>query len=232
MPFVFRPATERGRLLEPGLTGTAAFSHGSAFDRAWLGFHALRVLNRIELAAGVRLPPARRANMEILTLVLAGTYRATFRSTDFQESCTGPLQAGTWHRLGAGVGVEVVEENACPDTSLRLLQFWLQPSHSNTVPEQAAAIPLASEARIAAPLNALLPWGSTASVRRQRILPGGTLTLPNTLGGACWVEVLGGEVAQGKQVLRVGDGLGVASEAAIALVTSFGVDLLVIDLPG
>lgn len=227
MPIVFRPAADRGRLVDPGLSGSAAFSHGSAFDRDWLGFHALRVLNRVELAPGTRLPAARRANMEVLTLVLSGTYRACSPAGD-----SGPVSAGQWHHLGAGVGVDFVEENLDPAASLRLLQLWVQPARSNAVPVQAVATPAVGTVRIAAPAEAPLPWGAAATVRRESVVPGAIFAVPSTRGSACWVEVIGGELAHRGTFLRGGDGLGVADEAAFALVSSFGADLLVVELPG
>ena len=231
MPIVHRPAAERGRLHDPGLAGVAAFSHGSAFDRAWLGFHALRVLNRVELGAGARRPPARRANMEVLTLVLSGTYRVTSQAGD-----TGPILAGQWHRLGAGVGVDVVEENPDASASARLLQLWVQPRHSNAAPAQAVGTPSLGASRIAAPAgsgaDALFAWAAAATVRRESVVPGASFTVPATAGAACWVEVIGGELAHRGRFLRGGDGLGVADEPPFALVSSFGADLLVIDLPG
>lgn len=233
MPITFRPAAERGHLVDPGLTGTAAFSHGSAFDRDWLGFGALRVLNRVELAAGVRLPAARRANMEVLSLVLSGTYRSTSQAGD-----SGPVAAGQWHRLGAGAGVDVVEENLSPDATLRLLQLWVQPTHSNAAPVQAVGAPGVGDSVIAAPVAALLPWGAAATLRRESIVPGAAFALPATRGSACWVEVIGGELAfrgpgeASLAHLRDGDGFGVADAPAFALVSSFGADLLVLELPG
>lgn len=223
---VFRPAADRGRLVDPGLRGLAAFSHASAFDRDWLGFHALRVLNRVELAPGARLPAARRANMEVLTLVLAGTYRVQSQAGD-----SGPIAAGQWHRLGAGVGVDVIEENLDGAATLRLLQLWVQPTHSNAVPAQARATPAVGESRIAAPVDALLAWGAGATVRRESVVPGASLAVPATRGSACWVEVIGGELAHRGRFLRGGDGLGAADESAFALVSSFGADLLVVEMP-
>jgi redox-sensitive bicupin YhaK (pirin superfamily) len=229
---IHRPAAERGRLLDPGLSGTAAFSHGSAFDRDWLGFHALRVLNRVELAPGIRLPAARRANMEVLTLVLSGTYRAVSQAGD-----SGPVAAGRWHRLGAGAGVDVVECNDDPAAPLRFLQLWVQPTHSNAAPTQTAWAPGVGASRIAGPAPASGPapgivWGAAATVRRESVVPGAAIALPATRDGACWVEVVGGELAHGGRFLRGGDGLGVHGEAGLALVSSFGADLLVVELPG
>jgi hypothetical protein len=227
MPILHRPAAERGHLVDPGLTGTAAFSHGSAFDRDWLGFHALRVLNRVELAPGARLPTARRANMELLTLVLSGRYRCASQAGE-----SGAVSAGQWHRLGAGAGVDVVEENLDTAAPLRLLQLWVQPAHSNATAVQAVGTPAVGMARIAAPADAVLTWGAAATVRRESVVPGATFTVPATRGSACWVEVIGGELAHRGRFLRGGDGLGAADEAAFALVSSFGADLLVVDLPG
>lgn len=231
MPIAFRPAAERGRLIDPDLTGTAAFSHGSAFDRDWLGFHALRVLNRVELSPGARLPAARRANMEVLTLVLAGAYRVTSQAGD-----SGPVAAGQWHRLGAGVGVDVVEENRDAHATLRLLQLWVQPTRSNAEPLQSVATPAVGESRIAAPANALLPWAAAATVRRDSLVPGADLAVPATRDSACWVEVIGGELLpRGGDArlapLRAGDGVGVAGEPGFTLAAPLGADLLVIELP-
>lgn len=226
MPFISRPAAERGRLLDPGLTGTAAFSHGNAFDRAWLGFHALRVLNRIELMPATRLPLARRANMEVLTLVQAGTYRAWSQAGD-----SGPVEAGGWHWLGAGAGVDVVEENLGTGSTLRLLQLWVQPTHSNTLPAQATARAGVGASAVAASANALLCWRAAACVRRALVAPGASLAVPATSGRACWIEVIDGEIAHGRRFLRGGDGLGVTDETGFALVSCYGADLLIIELP-
>jgi len=229
MPFRFRPATERGRLDDPGLTGVAAFSHGSAFDPGWLGFGALRVLNRVEIAAGQCLPPARRANMELLSLVLAGRYRAHSQAGD-----SGVLEAGQICRLAAGAGVDLVEANADPARPLRLLQLWLQPRHSNARPQQETARVPAEAACLAAPEGtraALLPWQADAVVQRLRLAPGGSLALPPTVDAACWIEVIEGEAALGGCLLRAGDGVGIGGEDSVALVSSFGADLLRIDLP-
>ena len=225
MPIVFRPAAERGRLVDPGLSGTAAFSHGSAFDRDWLGFHALRVLNRVELAPGARLPAARRANMELLTLVLSGTYRATSAAGD-----SGPVVTGGAYRLGAGAGVDLVEENPDPAVASRLVQLWVAPTHSNARPAHAVAH-VDGPGPIAGPASAPLPWSAAASVRREGIAPGAMRALPTTSTSACWIEVLDGELALGGRILRRGDGVGIAGEPALALVSCFGADVLVVDLP-
>jgi hypothetical protein len=99
------------------------------------------------------------------------------------------------------------------------------------VPAQTVATPAVGESRIAAPADALLPWGAGATVRRESIVPGAMFAVPATRGSACWVEVIGGELAYRGQFLRAGDGLGVADEPGFALVSSYGADLLVVELP-
>lgn len=223
---VFRSAAERGLLDDPGLRGRAAFSHGSAFDPAWLGWGALRVMNRLELAPGATLPVARRANMEVLSLVLSGRYRVGIPGEPALE-----VPAGHWHRLGAGAGVDVVEANADAAQPLHLLQLWVQPARSNARPEQALAAPTVGQECIAAPASApaLLPWGAKARLRRVSVVPGGVLSLPATFGDAAWLEVIGGELALGGRFLRGGDGLGLRDEPGLALVSSFGADVLLLE---
>lgn len=223
---VFRLAAERGILDDPGLRGRAAFSHGNAFDPAWLGWGGLRVMNRLELAPGATLPVARRANMEVLSLVLSGRYRVGISGEPALE-----VPAGHWHRLGAGAGVDVGEANADTAQPLQLLQLWVQPARSNARPEQALAAPAVGQECIAAPVPdpALLPWGAKARLRRLSVLPGGALAVPATFGNAAWVEVIGGELALGGHFLRGGDGLGLRDEPGFALVSSFGADVLLLE---
>ncbi|MBS3960144.1 MAG: pirin family protein [Xanthomonadaceae bacterium] len=223
----FRPAAERGRFTDPGLSGVAAFSHAGAFDRDWLGFGALRVLNRLELAPGQALPPARRANMEILSLVLDGQFRSRSQAGD-----SGPLAAGQWHRLAAGAGVDAIEENPDPQRPLRLLQLWVQPRHSNARPLAAVAAPAPGDALVAAPPGhrpaPVFDWDVAATLQRRALAPGGSLPLP---AGACWIEALGGEASLGGGLLRAGDGVAVAAGEGRVLVSSFGADLLLLELP-
>ena len=99
----------------------------------------------------------------------------------------------------------------------------------------AAAV---GDSLIAAPERALLPWRAAATVRRESVVPGASLALPDTRGRACWIEVIGGEIVHrgaaeaSATFLRGGDGLAVHDQPGIALVSSFGADLLVIELPG
>lgn len=222
----FRLAAERGRILDPGLSGSAAFSFGSAFDAQWLGFAALRVLNRVELAPGAQLPAARRANMVLLTLVLSGSYRVTSQAGD-----SGTVSIGQWVCTAAGAGIDVVEENLSAQKPLRLLQAWVQPRHSNAAAAQTVAAPALGQERIAADSDAPLLWDVDGRVQRHALAPGGTLALAATPERAVWVEVVGGEAALGGRFLRRGDGLGVMDERAQVLVSSFGADVLVFDLP-
>jgi len=220
-----RLAALRGLIDDPGVSGRAAFSHAGAFDPAWLGFGALRVLNRLRLAPGAALPQARRANMALLTFVQAGRYRAQSQAGD-----SGEIATGGWVALSAGAGVDLFERNADADRPLDLLQAWVQPARSNGQPVQSTCAAVAHGPVVggdAAPLA----WSAEARASRVLVAPGGAWSAAASPGRALWVEVLGGELFSGGEALRAGDGLGLRDEPAVALVSSFGGDLLVFDLP-
>ena len=67
-----RPSGARGEVRMGWLHSRHTFSFGQYYDPAWMGFGPLRVINDDTVAPGGGFAPHRHANMEIISVVLAG----------------------------------------------------------------------------------------------------------------------------------------------------------------
>lgn len=205
---VFRPADQRGHSRGAGHDSRQAFSGGDYHDSAWTGFGALRVCNEDVLAPGAALPPQRRANMEILELVLDGAL--TMAGVDGTDTL---LPAGRLHLLGAGHGAGHRLVNASADRPARLLRLWLQPDRVNAVPVSASidATPAVNAwTTLASPegRDGGLALRQQAWLRRAWLAPSSTLALPDAPAPRAWLQVLAGAVEVGGRRLQAGDALG------------------------
>jgi redox-sensitive bicupin YhaK (pirin superfamily) len=219
----FRPATDWGGLRRDGAEGRAAFSHAGFYDREWFGWSGLRVLNHWRLPSGWRSSTERRANMELLTLVCAGRWQCVSTAGD-----SGWLEAGQWHLLSSGAGVDV-HEQADPDgPGADVLQFWLQPRHSNATSRQQVARPrVGGDGRIAG-RDAPMYWDVEGTLWRWAVMTGETRQLPP---GPGWVQVLAGGVRMAGRALSAGDGVGLRSGDAPRVEAAADTALLVLQLP-
>ncbi|WP_101926343.1 MULTISPECIES: pirin family protein [Luteimonas] len=230
-----RPGDQRGRTTADGRDSRHAFSFGDAFDPEWTGFGALRVCNEDRLAAGVALPPQRRANMEILTLVLDGALR---HEDDVVGAQT--LPAGSCHLLAAGHGADQRIANAASDAPVRVLQLWLQPARVNLAPQSMAAA-MSPEADaggwqvLASPDGSEggLPLRLPATLRRARLAPGTDVGVDGQVDRDGWLQVLDGVVDIDGRTCRAGDAFGwrdVAGPGRIRAAGAAAADLLLLTL--
>ncbi len=231
-----RPGDQRGRTRADGRDSQHAFSFGDAVDPAWTGFGALRVCNEDRLAPAAIMPPQRRANMELLTVVLDGALRH-----DDVIAGAMTLPAGAVHLLGAGHGLEHAMSNASANASAQMLQLWLQPARVNLPPLSVAMSFPASQvethwAVLASPdgVDGGLPLRLQAWLRRSRAARGAVVTFARYPAQDYWLQVLGGEVEIDGQPYRAGDALGWRDEAGTCRIVASGdgdADLLLLTLP-
>ncbi len=233
---VFRAAAARGHAQGVGVDRRHAFSSGDHHDAAWMGWGALRVLDEVVVAPGAAIAPQRRANMELLTLVLAGTL--------LHRDGAGAdhlIDAGGLQCVGAGRGTDVDERNASPTAPLRMLQAWIQPDRVNAAPRRSGfdADPASTGAHWTTLASPDGEDGSAVILQRawlrSAVLGGGeSIALSLDAGRRYWVQVLCGDVTAAGHALVAGDGLGVVDAAdALAFVVDGGgaAELLVFDLP-
>lgn len=233
---LLRQAAERGHADAGGLDSRHAFSSGDYYDPRWMGFGPLRVLDENRIAPGVALPPQRRANMEILTWVVAG---ALAHRDGSGAECV--LPPGALQCISAGRGGEHADANASDAAPVHFLRLWLQPDRVNAPPTCAqrgfAAEALAERlCLVAAPAAEAAACGALgirqdARVYAARLPPGRSITYPLPPGRRAWLQVVRGEIDLEGMRLGAGDGAGITDAGSLRITTGSDAELLLLDLP-
>jgi redox-sensitive bicupin YhaK (pirin superfamily) len=232
---VERPAAQRGEVSLGWLRSRHTFSFGHYHDPAWMGFGPLRVINDDTVAPGGGFAPHRHANMEIVSVVLAGAL-AHRDSAGHQ----GVVRAGDVQWMSAGHGIEHSEYNGSDAEPVHFLQIWIQPDRLNAQPayDQRHFDPAARRGRWATLVSPDGADGSIAIRQQARLLAtrlqaGDALAAPLAADRLHWMHVAAGEVQAGERVLRAGDALGFADEAGELALRGIAdaSDVLLFDLP-
>ena len=234
---VDRPAGSRGHADHGWLDSWHTFSFANYHDPRWMGFGPLRVINEDRVAPGGGFAPHRHANMEIISVVLAGAL-AHKDST----GGTGVLRPGEVQWMSAGHGVEHSEYNGDPDQTTHFLQIWIQPDRVNAEPGYAQRAfdrdarrgrwdTFASfEGR-----DGGLPIRQDASLRAVVLSAGQSVDAVFDPARGYWLHVASGEIrVAGERTLRAGDALGFLDEAGTLQLEGSGSDeaeVLLFDLP-
>ena len=233
-----RPSAGRGRVDDGGLDSRHTFSFGHYHDPQWMGFGPLRVINEDRLQPGAGFAPHRHANMEIISVVIAGAL--AHADTTGNEKL---LRPGEVQWMSAGHGIEHSEYNGDPSAVTHFLQIWIQPDRVNAAPAYAQqAFP--RSARIARWVTFVSPDGADGSIgirqqawMRGSVLPAGE-RITATLDPArrYWLQVVAGDVTAHGIRLTAGDALGfVDEEGELAIHADVGegneAELLLFDLP-
>lgn len=232
---VERPAAQRGEVALGWLRSRHTFSFGHYHDPAWMGFGPLRVINDDTVAPGGGFAPHRHANMEIVSVVLAGAL--AHRDSAGHE---GVVRAGDVQWMSAGHGIEHSEYNGSDAEPVHFLQVWIQPARLNHAPayDQKHFAPDARRGRwvlLASPDGAdgSIAIRQDASLRATRLLPGDALEAALDPARRYWLHVAIGEVAVGERVLAAGDALGLSEEGGALALRGLAEtsDVLLFDLP-
>ncbi len=193
----------RGRTRMGWLDSHHTFSFGGFSDPTRMGFGNLRVINEDHIIPGAGFAPHRHDNMDILTLVLAGTLRHEDDQGNVQTIRTGEAQM-----MSAGTGIEHSEWNASDIDPAHFLQIWMIPDDQGGAPSYAQA-PLpegTGEVRLAARTQALLPLRSDSVIRLIRAQADDRLEV-GAATGATFVHIVDGLIDAEGERISAGDGL-------------------------
>lgn len=124
-----RPANERGHANHGWLDSWHTFSFADYYDRNFMGFSALRVINEDFIAEGQGFGTHPHKDMEILTYVLGG-------AVEHQDSMGNKEQvpAGEFQIMSAGTRIRHSEYNPSNDNPLHLYQIWIIPEKTGLTP--------------------------------------------------------------------------------------------------
>lgn len=210
-----RPSASRGDVALDWLHSRHTFSFGHYYDPAWMGFGVLRVINDDTVAPGGGFAPHRHANMEIISVVLAGALA-------HQDSAghSGVIRAGDVQWMSAGHGIEHSEYNASQTEPVHFLQLWIQPERLNHPPaydqkhfpldaRRGRWVPVASPDGVAGAIA--IRQQATLSV--TQLQAGDALSTQLEAGKRYWLHVASGEILLDNRSLVAGDALGFVEEA-------------------
>ena len=228
-----RKAEERGHAQWDWLDTYHTFSFGEYYDPQHVQWGPLRVMNDDTIAGGGGFPTHPHRDMEIFSYVTEGALAHTDSTGNSSQVHPGRVQL-----MGAGTGIYHSEFNPSQTDSTRLLQIWIQPARPGLEPSYQEQDFDLSE-RQNRWLTLVSPEGESGIVdirQDARILnteldAGQSLDLPSSENRKGWLQVVDGEVEVGDLSLKRGDGLALEDEAAQAISSQSGVELLYFDLP-
>ena len=227
-----RPSDDRGRTRTDWLDSRHTFSFGGYFEKNWVQFRDLRVINEdwIEPEAGFGTHPHR--DMEIITYQVDGQlgHRDSLGSGSV-------LRAGEVQVMSAGTGISHSEANPSREETSHLLQIWILPERKGLQPRyDQRAFP---ENRRRGKLHAVVtPDGRDGSLlihQDARLFLGSmeaetSLSYAPVPGRSAWVQVARGLVDLNGISLKQGDGAAISGEASLDLRSLEDSEILLFDL--
>lgn len=132
MKFDIIRANQRGHFNFGWLDTHHTFSFGEYHNRERIHFGALRVVNDDIIAPQSSFPLHSHQNMEIITLVLAGSVEHQDNLGNKTIICAGEIQT-----MCAGSGILHSEANPSYNEELSLFQIWIHPRQRNLTPSYA-----------------------------------------------------------------------------------------------
>ncbi len=212
-----RKSSDRGSADHGWLVARHSFSFGDYFDREYMGFRALRVINEDRVQAGHGFGTHPHRDMEIITYILEG-------ALEHKDSMGNGsiIRPGDVQYMSAGSGVLHSEENPSKTEGAHLLQIWLLPDVKNAPPlydqKQFGAVEKTGKLRLVASAD-----GAEGSVRIRQdaklyasLLPvDQTVELPLAANRHAWVQVARGAVEINGEILNAGDGASISDEVRL-----------------
>ena len=197
----------RGRSQKGWAEAFHSFSFGDFLDPARMGFARLRVLNEDRIVPGAGFAPHDHADMDILTLVLAGRIRHEDSLGTVSDLVPGMVQL-----MRAGSGITHSEVNASDREPAHVVQIWLIPDRAGGPPSyQTLHLPPGDALIAAGDGTALLHLGSDSRIRLAQPRDGTVSRIAVAPGRAVFVQILDGMARMEGERLVAGDGLQLTS---------------------
>jgi len=216
-----RRAKERGHADHGWLNTYHTFSFSDYYDRRFMGFRSLRVINEDWVQPGYGFPPHPHRDMEIITYVLEG-------SLEHKDSMgTGSvIRPGEVQKMSAGTGVRHSEFNHSKTEPVHLYQIWILPERAGIAPMyEQKAIPAEEKQGklrlVASPAggngSSAVKIYQDAELYATELAHGQTVEHKLGAGRYAWLQVARGAVNVNGQELKAGDGASVAEESQLTV---------------
>ena len=226
-----RKASERGHAEHGWLDTYHTFSFANYFDRQWMGFRSLRVINDDLVMPGGGFGTHPHRDMEIITYILSG-------SLEHKDSMGNGrvIRAGEVQYMAAGAGVQHSEFNPSKDEAVHLLQIWVLPDKKGVTPRYAEkSLRDASTGKLHLVTSKTGRDGSIAIHQEAdlwlaKLDPGNRVTHELAKGRHAWIHVAEGEGTLNGKALGAGDAAAVSQEQLLEITASTPSQVLLFDL--
>jgi len=204
-----RKAAERGKSQTHWLDSSHSFSFADYYDRRFMSFGYLRVINDDYIGPDSGFPTHPHRDMEIFSFVTEGSI-AHKDSTGSE----GEVHAGKIQMMSAGSGIRHSEFNPSSTETAHLYQIWIQPSRSGLTPEYRELTYDPEEARDRLKLL-ISPDNSQGSLKihqkcwvyESKLSAGTELVLPGEETSLGWLQLVSGKLTTGGEEVNKADGV-------------------------
>lgn len=210
-----------------------SFSFADWHNEKRMGFGVLRVLNDDVIEPGSGFGTHSHSNMEIITIVSAGT----LTHTDSLGN-TGEVKAGEIQVMSAGAGVTHSEYNNSKTEPLRLFQIWLFPKKLDIAPSYRQVSIAIKEQNQIIPLVIPSESKNTLSINQDAFISEAlidtTIPLFYSIQGSnngVYFFVIEGEVYIAGEVLTERDAIGLTELSEISIMAKRPSKILLFDVP-
>ncbi|MFN3230728.1 MAG: pirin family protein [Alphaproteobacteria bacterium] len=226
-----RRAEDRGTANFGWLDSRHTFSFGQYYDRDFMGFGPLRVINEDRVEPGRGFDTHGHANMEIISYVLDGALA-------HKDSIgTGSvIKPGEVQRMTAGSGIRHSEYNASESEPVHFLQIWIMPESDGLAPgyEQKAFDDIdGSGFRLVASRDGRegsVTIHQDAALYVAKPGEGDCVGYAFAEGRIGWLQVARGDITIGDERLQAGDGAAISDLSELKLEAIEGSEVLLFDM--
>jgi redox-sensitive bicupin YhaK (pirin superfamily) len=227
-----RKSEDRGYAERSWLKSWHTFSFADYYDKHFMNFGHLRVINDDIIAPARGFPTHPHKDMEIISYVLEG-------ALEHKDSMGNGsvMRPGEVQRMSAGTGVAHSEFNPSDTEFTRLLQIWIMPDrqgHESGYEQTEFPEPeKRGKFRLVASID-----GQGGSVRINQdvnmyaaMFDGAetsTFELPSNR--KAWMQIAKGSVSLNGQILHEGDGVAVVDEEYLTCSDGSGCELLLFEM--
>jgi redox-sensitive bicupin YhaK (pirin superfamily) len=231
MNLLKRPAAERGHANHGWLDTYHTFSFADYYDRDWMGFRSLRVINDDLVMPGQGFGTHPHRDMEIITYILSG-------ALEHKDSMGHGriIRTGEFQYMAAGEGILHSEFNPSEREAVHLLQIWILPDRKGVTPryeEKSFAGVQPGKFHLVTSKtgrDGSIAIHQDADLWLAKLTRGQTVTHELADGRHAWLHVAEGEVTLDGEPLAGGDAVAVSDEMKLELKATKAAQVLLFDL--
>jgi len=227
-----RKSEDRGHANRGWLDSYHTFSFANYYDRNYMNFRSLRVINEDVISPGKGFGTHGHSDMEIITYVLEG-------ALEHKDSLgTGAaIKPGEVQRMSAGTGIQHSEFNHSQTEPVHLLQIWLLPDTNGLPPSyEQRDFPVAERHKNLRLVAARDARDGAVKIHQDVDLYAAILDKKSRVSHTlqpnrhAWVQVARGAVLLNGLTLEKGDGAAVSDEAELVIEAAEDAEFLLFDL--